>query len=394
MRRKVLLRTLKKADLTKEEIEQVDDVVSLERNFLINLLKSPNKDVILKLYKMPYIPRKLAEIGFETDPRYTDKNGFSAFHYCMGFHETHILWMLYDFASNNFRLKDQSVKNPNSEILTVLKEIAEAIEKDISKSENLSETYKISSELILRFNRYQKEVAEGIFSRRQSSPATIEQSKEIIIFIFKKYQEYFYIDVPQTGYSFTLRNQWDLFQDYVRYAEYYENVDAFNCLLFFENFPYVINCFNENNSNIFTDTLSSMFLTILSNIFYLTQKHGIHCHNCEIADEICKQENNALRFIPFYFRFLFLEKITSMVAELKRCANDQIEKLNLPQIITRSLADLPEIEDEFIIGRLKIYLNSAINSPSHDSNPKKCLPSKEHFKLLEKYCRIKPQAKQ
>ncbi|GFY58881.1 uncharacterized protein TNIN_413781 [Trichonephila inaurata madagascariensis] len=395
LREKVLLRTLRKADLTEGEIEEIFGIVSLERSFLINLLKSPKKDIIPKLYKMPYIPRKLAETGFETDPRYTDKNGFSAFHYCMELPETHILWMLYDFAANNFRLKDHTVRNPNSEILISLKEIGEAIEKDISKSANLSATYKKSSELILRFNKYQKEVAEGIFSRRQISPATIEQSKEIMIFILNKYKKYFYFDLPKVGYKLNLKDELAMFQDYVRHTEYYENLDAFNGSLFFDNFPHVIDIFDENNSSLFTDTLSSMFLTVLSNNFFTTQKHGIHCKNCQVVAEICEEENNALRFIPFYCRSLFLENTMSMVAELKRCSNTECRKGKgkLLQTITRSLADLPEVEDEFLIGRLKLYLNTAMWSSSHDIEPKKMVTFERTLQVIGEILQNKTASK-
>ncbi|GFR02548.1 uncharacterized protein TNCT_498181 [Trichonephila clavata] len=395
LRKKVLLRTLKKADLTEEEIEEIANIVSLERSFLINLLKSHRKDIIPKLYKIPYITRKLGETGFETDPRYTDKNGFSAFHYCMELPETHILWMLYDFSANNFRLKGHTVRNPNSEILISLKEIGETIEKDISKSVNLSATYKKSSELILRFNSYQKEVAEGIFSRRQISPATIEQSKEIMIFILNKYEKYFYFDLPQVDYELNLKNELVMFEDYVRHTEYYENLDAFNGSLFFDNFPHVIDIFNENNNSLFTDTLSSMFLTVLSNIFFTTQKHGIHCKNCGVAAEICEKENNALRFISFYYRSLFLKNTKSMVAELKRCTNTgcQKGKLKLLQIITRSLANLPEIEDEFLIGRLKMYLNTSMSSPYHDSEPKKMLTFERTLQVIGEILQNKTASK-
>ncbi|GFU25738.1 uncharacterized protein NPIL_276051 [Nephila pilipes] len=373
LKRTALLRILKKTDLTTEEINKVVNAGFFERNFLICLLQSSSKDIIPKLYKSPYIARKLAETGFETDPRCTDENGFSAFHYCMEMSETHLLWMLYDFAANNFRLKDHTVRNPNSEILTSLKEIGEVIEHDISKSGKITAAYKKSSEQILVFNRYQREVTEGILSRRQIYPPNVEQSKQLIIFILNKYKEYFYFDLPHVDYVLNAKDGLIVFEDYVRRTEYYENVDAFNYLLFFDNFPHIISSFNENNRSIFLDTLSSMFLSILSNRFFTTKKHGIHCNNCVFPAEICENKNNALRFIPLHFRMCFLEKATSMVAELKCSTPDQKGKLELLQIITRSLANLPEIEDEFIINRLHLYLSTAIRYPFHDSKLKKIL---------------------
>ncbi|GBM37417.1 hypothetical protein AVEN_221559-1 [Araneus ventricosus] len=358
MRQKSLKKVLWKINLSEDEIQEIHKAISSGKNFLVCLLQSSSKTIVPALYKPPYNARKLAEVGFDVDPRLTDENGFSAFHYCMDLPETRFIWLLYNFAANISHLKDHNVRNPNGEIRDTLRQIGRIIERDISRAQNCSPTYKKRAGQILRFNQYQREVIEETFRLKQTKDLSFFKLK--MMSILKKYEEYFYFKSPLCNHTLDLNDELGLFHNFVLHAEYHENLDVFTSMIFFDQFPHITGYINQTNRDIFNDTLSTIFLSILSNNFFPKYEHKSNVCLCGQQPHICEQENNAQRFVAFYYRQCFLAKAVALANEVKCFHGDaQPSSTDLLETIRNSLTHLPEITDEFLIVRIKLYLETA-----------------------------------
>ncbi|CAL1295500.1 unnamed protein product [Larinioides sclopetarius] len=361
LRKKCLNKVLRKICLSEDEIQEVHKNISTGKNFLISLLQSSSKRIIPSLYKPPYIVRKLADVGFSVDPKLTDENGFSAFHYSIGLPETRIVWLLYNFAANMFHLKDHNVRNPNGKIRDTLIEIDEIIKRDISRALELSPSYKKTAGQILRFNQYQREVIEEYFRLKENTG--IEDYKMKIISILKKYEEFFYFKSPLYNHTLVLNNELGLFHNFVLHTEYHENLDIFTSMMFFDQFPHITGYMNQTNRDVFTEALSSLFLSILSNNFFPKYEHKSEVFHCGRHPDDCEQENNAQRFVAFHYRQCFLSNAIALSNEVKCSFCDaQSASIDLLEIIRESLTHLREIEDEFLIVRIKVYLETATDS--------------------------------
>ncbi|GBN31899.1 hypothetical protein AVEN_128460-1 [Araneus ventricosus] len=139
LRRDALGHILKRTDLSQQIIQGIQRDFNGGGNFLVSLLSKDWKKVALpSIYVSPYIAWKLAAAGFVTDPCSLDGNGLSAFYHCMGLDSTHLLHVLYDYASNSFEHSDKTTRNPDPEILRALARIRDALQDDSSKSNGFS----------------------------------------------------------------------------------------------------------------------------------------------------------------------------------------------------------------------------------------------------------------
>ncbi|GIY24996.1 hypothetical protein CDAR_453281 [Caerostris darwini] len=137
-------------------------------NFLLTLIESQPIELIEGLYKSPYIVWKLADAGFNTNPFYT-QGGNSAFFYCLGLESSRLLYVLYNYAINNYHRTGKSVRNPNSDVLNALKNVDDKL-KDHYKmiiKRQYSELHEHVLERkawfeIFHFNKYQKTVIKKI----------------------------------------------------------------------------------------------------------------------------------------------------------------------------------------------------------------------------------------
>ncbi|GBM43038.1 hypothetical protein AVEN_215168-1, partial [Araneus ventricosus] len=355
LRENALVHILKRANLSKNEIKQTREAVKNQKSFLVGLLQSSKKEIIRKLYKSPYIIRKLTEAGFDADPKSPDENGLSSFYHCMGLADSSLLRILYHFSTKNVMMIDSTIGDP-CEILKALDMTAAVIKKDwtISYGYFTLHDKKIIAFRrclgILRFNDFQCKVVKAIYQVKKNNLNTTQQ-KSIMISILEKYCEYyFFLYTPRVTDTF------GLFQDFLRHSEYYQDLDNFICLLFFHNIPSLI---NEENRDIFSSAISSLFLTILSDRFFPKFDTKSDCGSGAFGDENCKQRHNSQRFIVFNYRRRFLDSAEALVSELRNPINTAPSSAEpLLEHIKASLISLPEIEDEFLMARLRRHLDT------------------------------------
>ncbi|CAL1294433.1 unnamed protein product [Larinioides sclopetarius] len=355
LRENALVHILKRANLSGNEIRQTREAVKNQKSFLVGLLKSSKTEIISKLYKSPYIIRKLTEAGFEADPKSEDENGLSSFYHCMGLADPRLLRILYHFSTKSVMMIDNTIGDP-CKILKALDKTANVIRKDWTVSNgyfSLLDKKIIAFRRclgILRFNDFQSKVVKAIFQVKKNIPNAAQQ-KSIMISILEKYNEYY-----SFFYTPLVTDTFGLFQDFLRHNEYYQDLDSFICLLFFHSMPSLI---IEGNRNIFSNAIYSLFLNILSDRFF--PKYDINCDCCSsrFGEENCKHKHNSHRFIVFNYRRCFLESAEALVSELRNPLNIVRSSAEpLLEEIKASLISLPEIEDEFLMYRLKRHLDT------------------------------------
>ncbi|GBN31898.1 hypothetical protein AVEN_128459-1 [Araneus ventricosus] len=110
--------------------------------------------------------------------------------------------------------------------------------------------------------------------------------------------------------------------------------------------------------------VQNLFLTVFGYHLFPKCMHGVHCTKHVTTTEDC-----ALRVIPFIFRSNFLESAKAVLQELERPSADGASESpkqgpgkghgpnSVLVQVTSGLKDLPEIKDEFLIGRLRKYLD-------------------------------------
>ncbi|GFS85082.1 uncharacterized protein TNCV_4222701 [Trichonephila clavipes] len=181
---------------------------------------------------------------------------------------------------------------------------------------------------------------------------TNEQQKTIMISILNKYREYFYYYSPRA------KDEFGLFRDFIQHCEYYEYLDNFTSFLFFHNFSPLIRLVDERILNIYSNVISSLTLTILSNYLFPKFKHGIHCSNCTFPRKACENKRNSQRFMPFHYRSCFLKNTIELATELKSFEDYATSpSCELLEEMRKSLKMFPEIVDEFSTVRLKSHLD-------------------------------------
>ncbi|KAF8770396.1 hypothetical protein HNY73_017934 [Argiope bruennichi] len=382
LRESALVHILKRANLSIEEIEQTKKAVKNKKSFLVALLQSSKEQIIWKLYKSPYIIRKLIEAGFDADPTSPDENGFSSFYHCMGLTDASMLRILYHFSTKNVLMIDNTIGNPD-EILKALNKTAAAINEDwrISYGFFAFCDKKIDAFRrclgILRFNEFQCKIVNIIFKEKQNSASDMQQ-KIIMISILEKYREYYYF-LHNPRVTDTL----ELYQDFLKHSEYYEDLDNFFCLLFFHIFPSLTPLINEDNRNIFSNALSSLFLNILSERFFPKYDRNFDCRSGIFDDETSERSHSSRRFIVFSYRRRFSENAEAFAKELRNpTSTAQSSAKPLLEEITSCLIFLPEIEDEFLTIRLKRHLDTVAELTAESCATKAMLTIERTMQVL------------
>ncbi|GIY69266.1 hypothetical protein CDAR_235551, partial [Caerostris darwini] len=329
-------------------------------NFLISLIKSSQEDLIVELYKSPYIVWRLADAGFNTNPCVCEHDRKSAFFYCFELNCNRLLYVLYNYAINSHHRSRKSVRNPNIDVLNALEYVGRQLESDygIIDKHQLTNPQKFELESktwleIFQFNKYQQAVIRDISEIEKPN-----SKKEIIKCVLKNYADYFYI-----------QNKKEIkFDDYLKYSNYHEDVDNFTGLAIFDNILY----FNPTKTPEFTDAMFCLVKCILS--YAKFRKCGL-CNQCKSNSTSCDS-----KFIPFNYRLEFLNKNKKLLSILESDSDGDFNDPDyIMRIILQKFDSYTEINDEFAIKRLERYLEVA---RKESSRVKKVLTIKRALQVL------------
>ncbi|KAF8792282.1 hypothetical protein HNY73_003899 [Argiope bruennichi] len=377
LRRDALGHILKRTDINHEIIRELQQDFTGNGNFLVSLMiKNSRMETVPSIYASPYIAWKLEAAGFVTDPcssKVEGGGGLSAFYHCLGRDSTLLLRVLYDYASNSFEHSDNTTRNPDTEILRALIRIGDALQNDHSKSKGFSmladkKGIAVKSyEEILSFNEFQRRVVEKIAALPRNCSPQVPQMMMMVV-----------------ESTVTDENQYRVFQNFIQRSEYYENLDNYSCLLFFDNFLFL-----DLPSDIMNSAVQNLFLTVFGYKLFRKCVHGVHCTKHDITPE-----DSTLRVIPFIFRSKFLESAKAVEEKLKfsspgsagKSPKYQSRKEKNPNSVlmqvTSGLKNLPEIKDEFLIARLRNYLDIATNITITDVDMKGVLAIERALQVI------------
>ncbi|GFT83141.1 uncharacterized protein NPIL_148261 [Nephila pilipes] len=330
LREKALTFILMNDNVLKMDSPRIKQIVGSDRNLPICLLNSDMKSVIPRIYKSPYILRKLINAGYIMNPLEPGRDGFSAFYYCIGLSDSQFFNVLYSYAANNYQRSDESCKKHNEKILQSLKHLMDTIEEDYKKSNGFSSLGNVALHRyceISRFNKYQENVVKILKDNQQSD------AYDVVLAILKEYSAFYF--------SNSLPNDENMqFEDYVNFSNYYEILDSFTCIIFL-----------DNPSIEFASLVEPFLLTLLSNKYFSKIDH-IHSSNSSFQ---CKQ--CASRIIPFKHRMNLHQALQTLLNSGRLISKSKDTATG--DMIRNSIREIPK--DEFLLERLKIHLEHAIN---------------------------------
>ncbi|GFR02544.1 uncharacterized protein TNCT_498161 [Trichonephila clavata] len=348
LRRESLSVILREAQIHSDIILDIQNNLDYNENFLFGLLANSWRESIPQIFGSPYIPQKLSYAGFNTNPYKLEKNGVSAFSHSASLDTCHPLFILYNYSANCFYTHQHSIRCPSLVIANALKNLGSRLRNDFQILNNVSD-FECRQTLaiktiggILKLNTFQKDVIHDIIKTNEDYSASQKfiLKKRIIISILKNYDNLNETDALNAVLSY-----------YIKYKDFYENIDSFTCLLLFDNILYL----NPTKKSFIMDLIFSLFLTILSYKRFPKCEHGAFCNGCQLTNR-CE----ALQCIPLSYRIRFKINCRGLLHYL---INDSKEDENEPdftlKIIIKELEKYPEIKEEFLFIRLIRYLTIA-----------------------------------
>ncbi|CAL1279937.1 unnamed protein product [Larinioides sclopetarius] len=322
-------------------------------NFIISLLRNDFVQIIPLIYKSPYVLAKLADAGFETDPRTKDSDGKSAFFHALRTEESQLLSLMYDHAANACLQTDASIRSPDPVIvenLMRLKYYLKSLKKSI-KSEEIREKSTYSFRDLCRFNEFQIEICKGInnirlrinYYDRTDQEYEASQRKETILTILKIYETYFHYTDGEVE-SFVEAGS--RFKEFYRHKDYFDKLDFCSAVMFFDNL-FLLKERLKLPNNKYQNVESDFFLFIFLRKYlerYEKEKYFYFVS----------------RWITFQKRLSLQKQLCSFKETLDKTelSKDTIVE-KLPKAVVRTLTNLPQIYGQFLIFRLQHYLNAA-----------------------------------
>lgn len=330
LREKALTFILKKDKFLKMDSPFIKQIVGSDRNLPICVLNSDRKHVIPRIYKSPYILGKLSNAGYIMNPLAPGRDGLSAFYYCIGLSDSQYFNVLYSYAANNFQRSDESCRKPSEEILQSLRHLINTIDDDYRKSNGFSSLGNVAIHRyyeITRFNKYQENVVKILKDGQQSG------THDVVLSILKEYSAFYFWNNLSNDENVQL-------EDYLNFGDYYETLDSFTCIVFF-----------DNPSIDFKSLVEPFLVTLLSNKYFPKINHihngdsSIHCKQC------------ASRIIPFKHRMNLHQVLQNLLNNVRHTPTTK--DAATADVIRNSIRNIPK--DEFLIERLKMYLEYAID---------------------------------
>ncbi|XP_035220238.1 uncharacterized protein LOC118193292 [Stegodyphus dumicola] len=395
--------TLKNAEIDSTTIKKLCRLLNPEEVFIATLLKSEFKSVIPLLYRSPYIAWKLAEAGFETDPRIADSEGFSSLYYAVLTTDVNLLHVLYDYAANgcwgkencSYRSLDNDVFS--NDVVSYLDKLDSVMKTDQTRSkdfaamrENQRKFSFILQEMLL-FNNFLKAVTKtirGIRSKMNGSTLVSQATKikETVLSILEIYNNFFVVDEDtsigeiQTVADINPADETDCadetkeinpLDNYKTFKHFYDNLDFTSALLFFDNIFLLKSKLNLGNIAQYSEIESAFFLSVLSNKYFTTNvkaRASIRGRQGSLSQKVnedklwLKGNSSNIYVVPCLERFQLREVIKRFIEVLRETdaelwnARERLPKCE----VTESLLSFPEIEDELLIARLKHYVKTAL----------------------------------
>ncbi|GBM20862.1 hypothetical protein AVEN_224109-1 [Araneus ventricosus] len=357
--KQALAEILQRATVPDRKIKMIQKICRLpdvSNNFIISLLKNDFVQIIPFIYKSPYVLSKLADAGFETDPRTKDSTGKSAFFHALKTEESQLVSLLYDHAANACLQTDASVRSPDPVIvenLLCLKDYLKLLEKDL-ESEEISEKSRCLFRDLCRFNEFQIEICKNINNIRlrinyydqTEKEYEASQRKETILIILKIYETYFDYTGREAEQSVGADYNISRFKEFYKHRDYFDKLDFCSAVMFFDNL-FLLKERVKVPNNAYLDIESKFFLFIF----------------CRKYLERYEKE----KYFYFVSRWITFQERWSLQGQLcsfkKILENTELSKDNivgkLPEAVVRTLTNLPQIYGQFLIFRLQRYLNAA-----------------------------------
>ncbi|XP_035210880.1 uncharacterized protein LOC118185166 isoform X2 [Stegodyphus dumicola] len=338
-----------------EAIERLWQMTNNDKHFIKCLLSdSSTSEMLPSIYNNPYVAVKLSEAGFETDPL-VFINGHSGFYDAINHVDSKYLKILYKYKIGS-KLFNNQTDDPKTNYLTNLRKIGEILRVEMNNSSNNDRILRISR-LYHKFNEFQQEVMikiknieDSFAGKPVSDIIQFEKGKNVILGILECYLNFFYFsNGPQIDAD-------DELFDYINCFDYYENLDAFACILFFEN------VFHIQEYLKYTDTFEcltqSFYILILIRRGITPFKHEVQCVNCTMSREECEFAKNKSKMLPAIYERLYLQhEISKFINEFKGATLFRNEKDK--DLIRRSLSSLSVVMDMFRCRRFNHYLGAA-----------------------------------
>ncbi|KAG8174052.1 hypothetical protein JTE90_009149, partial [Oedothorax gibbosus] len=354
-----------KAEVDCDDICQIEEkykelqetCIPFNDNFLLGIL-ADWKHIVPNIYRTPYIAWELASAGFNTDPCYSEIGGLSAFGFCLIHKNSQLFRMLYNYAVNNFVKCSDSVRNPSKNIVEFLKAVSLSLKRDhdiiskVNENDSCGVVYKNSFKTIreiLYFNEYQSNCVEEMYKILETETQIETQRKRIVLSILSEYLLYFYCQSNVNP---------NLYEDHVENIYYYENIDSFTCLLFFDKILFL----NPGpNFEIFKNTVQNLFMTVLSYNTFSNCKDQLEITNEKCSECEFTSSNIVRNVISFDHRKSLKVFLQQYIENLKKDRTDDLPDINETlRNVRLCLQDFPDITDEILTTRLMKYLKTAI----------------------------------
>ncbi|CAL1279912.1 unnamed protein product [Larinioides sclopetarius] len=363
-----ILKRTKKFKNKENIIKKVSNLPYITENFLLSLLKNDYSVIIPIIYESSSVLSKLADAGFETDPRTKDSSGKSAFFYALKTEKPQdIVFFLYDHAANACLKTSASVRTPNPVIVEnllnfkyYLKELLKQIE-----SEEMNENSRCLLRDLCRFNEFQTEICKNLniirnrinYYEEDKTGKKIETSrrKETILTILKTYEAHFnYTDGESEPFKYTdAFNNYHL-HEFSMHKNYFNNLDFNTVLMFFDNL-YLLKERLILEKDAYLNVESSFFL-------YVSFRKHLKKYQ-KMLDIYFPSE-----ILSFQERLLLRKKLCSFrktLEETKLSEKNMVD--TIPDEVVKTLTNLPEIYGDFFISRLHHYLEAATKVTVKDS---------------------------
>lgn len=365
LRISALMYFLREAEISKKNIHKIKNLAN-EDHFLISLLRSEFRNVVLDIYKSPYIVKKLSEATYQTDPRLTDNEGLSGLYHAVLTGDSKIYYILYYFAANSCFETKGSFRNPDVHIVNNFYHLQNILSDDLSKSKDLSlcknrDAINESFDEIVRLNTFLLEINQKILNindkinyyDKKEDLFEAHKRKDIIVSILDTYQSYFESVKEENDKISAL-------EDYVRHKNFYYSGDITMAIIFFGKIFHLKERLSVEKTNSYSKIESSLFNLVLYNIIW---------------DELLpswKEEFSSKKFpkvssFDTLYAFLFRKRLEvhNDIKQFKDYLQDiVIDKKNVVHCLPESevyaiLNSLPVVKDFLQILRFDYYLETA-----------------------------------
>ncbi|GBM13538.1 hypothetical protein AVEN_82806-1 [Araneus ventricosus] len=351
----ILLESTESRDIVHNAMQALTEKKEKKINILIALLKKNLTREISELYDSPYTMRKLADAGFETDPRVVDVDGFSAFYYAAQSCDKNLVYILYRYAANSCNESDNTYRDPDPGIISNFSTLEEILNEDCARSENFknlgdrAEQALLTYQHLQRFNDFLTQVSHGINEIRGRPEGQLnddlrkmdraKKQKEIILLILDKYGAFFAVGQEEFNIS-----------EYTKHKTYYDNLDLTVALLFFDNMFLLKSRLKSPREGLYSELESSFLLSAVTKV--------------KIQDLGFESDSGDLTIIPLLERRNLRENIKefcSILREKEMVKEDIVDCIPKPEI-TGMLSNFLQLKDEILISRLDHYLRTALKT--------------------------------